>query len=70
MLSDEQSKCTELLLTNKSCFFKGKAGTGKSFLLAHAYRKTKERNGYKGSTFITAPTGRYYVAFVHWHLYW
>ncbi|CAG8854119.1 44379_t:CDS:2, partial [Gigaspora margarita] len=55
-LSNEQQNMIDIALNNKSIFYTGLAGTGKSFLLEYLIEKLKLKYNNKGVT-VTATTG-------------
>mmetsp|Transcript_5870 Transcript_5870/g.16455 ORF Transcript_5870/g.16455 Transcript_5870/m.16455 type:complete len:761 (-) Transcript_5870:465-2747(-) len=55
-LSPEQAYVEQLVLTGKSVFFTGSAGTGKSFLLNRIILRLREKHGKRGVA-VTAATG-------------
>ena len=62
-LSKGQSRVVELALSNKSVFFTGAAGSGKSYLLRELVCQLEKQNQMHGRVFVTAPTG-----LAAWHL--
>lgn len=56
VLSDEQSKALEVMLSGRNCFITGSAGTGKSFLI------DEFRDCYDDDYVVVAPTG---IAAIH-----
>lgn len=59
ILSDEQkSVLTKVVVHNKSIFFTGCAGVGKSLLIEHMVRALTDKLGNEGQVVVTASTGR------------